>query len=273
MNIRTITAMAAALALSASCLTALPASAEDAVITVPYTESEGSLATGDNGRSLRRNIYNIWGNTTEDISENTAVNGYLTVTFEISGIGEDSELVNEEEGTSEPLYAFLGGSIAGKSYHQSEYNKGTVPEGQSILINGDGEYSLTWPDTYSSTVNCLYIQTNINFYAYGEAVETVADTTANIKVLSITTAPGLGDANADGSVNASDAAQVLISAAKVGAGGEATVPNAIGDVNTDDVTNASDAALILQYAAAVGASAFEGSIAEYLAPPAEEETA
>ena len=242
------------------------------MITVPYTESEGSLGKGDNGVSLRRNIYNVWGNEIEDIDENTAVNGYLTVTFEISGIGSDSALVNEEDGTSEPLYAFLGGSIAGKSYHQGEYNKGEVPEGQSVLINGDGEYSLTWADTYSSTINCLYIQTNINFYAYGENVEDVPDTTANIKVLSITTAPGLGDANADSIVNASDAAQVLISAAKVGAGGEASVPNEIGDINGDEVTNASDAALILQYSAALGANTFEGSIVDYMNRDKEEAT-
>ena len=265
MNIRRITALGAALAVTASCLIALPASAAAAEITVPYTESKDSKATSDDGKFLRRNIYNIWGNEIEDISGDTAVNGYLTVKFEVSGIGTDSVLVNEDE-TTTPLQAWLGGSIAGVSYHQSEFKKGTIPASQIVDIKGDGEYTVTWENVYSSTINCLYIQSNINFYAYGENVEDVTGSAANIKVLSISTAPGLGDANADGSVNASDAAQVLISAAKVGAGGEGDVPTEVGDVNADKVVNASDAAIILQYAAAVGASTFEGTIADYVKP-------
>ena len=278
MNIRKTTAIAAALALSACSLMALPANAASpsvkyvgmTPIGIVYTESEGSLGVGDNGVSLRRNIYNVWGNEVTDIDGATMVNGYVTVQFEVSGIGTDSELVNEDDGSTTPYYVFLGGSIAGVSYHQSEFNKGKVPGSQCVAITGDGTYTVTWEETYSENIDCLYLQSNINIYAYGEDVQDVTGTTANIKVTYIGTGEGevaedvLGDVNYDGTVNASDAAQVLISAAKVGAGGYASVTNAVGDVNADEIVNASDAAIILQYSAAVGASTFEGTLTEYL---------
>ena len=69
-------------------------------------------------------------------------------------------------------------------------------------------------------------------------------------------APALGDLNGDGLVNASDAADVLIAAAKLGAAGEHGLTEAqaaAADLNADGVINASDAALILGYAAYIGA--------------------
>ena len=73
------------------------------------------------------------------------------------------------------------------------------------------------------------------------------------------------DLNADNTVNASDAAIVLIASAAVGAGDEsAAIPAEKGDVNGDGLVNASDAALILIYAAAVGAG-YEGTLPEYFA--------
>lgn len=65
----------------------------------------------------------------------------------------------------------------------------------------------------------------------------------------------LGDLNEDGSVNASDAAQVLIAAANLGAGNSSGLTGAqesAADINHDSHINATDAALILIYAAAVG---------------------
>ena len=66
----------------------------------------------------------------------------------------------------------------------------------------------------------------------------------------------LGDLNGDTAVNASDAADVLIAAAKLGAvddHGLTEVQAAAADVNADGVINASDAAVILGFAAHVGA--------------------
>ena len=66
----------------------------------------------------------------------------------------------------------------------------------------------------------------------------------------------LGDVNEDGTINASDAAKILIAAAQIGAGypsglteRQALAANVISDENI----NASDAAVVLIYAVAVGA--------------------
>ncbi|MBP0973422.1 MAG: hypothetical protein J5851_05880 [Oscillospiraceae bacterium] len=66
----------------------------------------------------------------------------------------------------------------------------------------------------------------------------------------------LGDMNHDMTINASDAALILVEAASLGSGNPTTFGYAQRqscDVNGDGVTNASDAASILIYAAAVGA--------------------
>ena len=68
--------------------------------------------------------------------------------------------------------------------------------------------------------------------------------------------PLLGDVNGDGEITASDAAQVLIHAADLGAGGDGTVTKLqamYGNVSRDFSTNATDAARILIYAAIQGA--------------------
>ena len=73
--------------------------------------------------------------------------------------------------------------------------------------------------------------------------------------LSAETAFTLGDVNADGSINAKDANEVLIAAAKLGAGidsGLTEVMESAADVTADDKINAKDAALILRYAALFG---------------------
>ena len=77
---------------------------------------------------------------------------------------------------------------------------------------------------------------------------------------------GLGDLNGDSTVNASDAAMMLIAAAKIGAGNESGLTPAQekqADLNGDGIVNASDAALTLQYAAMIGAGG-EGTLADYL---------
>ncbi|MBP0973728.1 MAG: hypothetical protein J5851_07480 [Oscillospiraceae bacterium] len=68
--------------------------------------------------------------------------------------------------------------------------------------------------------------------------------------------PMLGDVNGDSEITASDAAQVLIHAADIGAGGDGTVTKLqamYGNVSRDFSTNATDAARILIYAAIQGA--------------------
>ena len=79
----------------------------------------------------------------------------------------------------------------------------------------------------------------------------------------------LGDVNDDSMINASDAAQILIAAASIGAGGSYGLTDAqttAADVNFDKTVNASDAATVLIYAAYVGAGGTM-SLLDYLASP------
>lgn len=77
----------------------------------------------------------------------------------------------------------------------------------------------------------------------------------------------LGDLDGSGSVNASDAAKVLIAAALIGAGNESgltTEQQTTADVNGDGSINATDAAIILIYAAAVGAGQKDVKITDFV---------
>ncbi len=77
----------------------------------------------------------------------------------------------------------------------------------------------------------------------------------------------LGDVDDSGSVNASDAAKVLIAAANIGAGkasGLTADAEKSADVNGDGNINATDAALILQYAAYIGAGNPEIPLTDFL---------
>ncbi|MBP0973723.1 MAG: leucine-rich repeat protein [Oscillospiraceae bacterium] len=77
----------------------------------------------------------------------------------------------------------------------------------------------------------------------------------------------LGDLDGDTTVNASDAAKVLIAAAAMGAGEASGLTEAqikAADVNTDNTVNASDAAIILIYSAAVGAGDENAKITDFV---------
>ncbi len=76
----------------------------------------------------------------------------------------------------------------------------------------------------------------------------------------------LGDLDGDGKINASDAADLLIAAAAIGAGAAVTPPELItkGDINGDGEVNAVDATAILQFAAAVGAGAKEILVTDFV---------
>lgn len=76
-----------------------------------------------------------------------------------------------------------------------------------------------------------------------------------------------GDVDGSASINASDAAQVLIAAAAVGAGrgdGLTAAQRKAADVNADTSINATDAAIVLQYAAAVGAGQKDVTIQDFV---------
>ncbi|MCR4644450.1 MAG: leucine-rich repeat protein [Oscillospiraceae bacterium] len=113
-----------------------------------------------------------------------------------------------------------------------------------------------------------------SYYEFTDWTESSEENQLNAKTKSFTIVPFesktnllFGDVNGDGTVNASDAAVVLIAAASIGATNESNLTYAqeqAANVNGDNAINASDAAIILQYAAALGANAFTGTLQEYL---------
>ncbi len=97
----------------------------------------------------------------------------------------------------------------------------------------------------------------------GSAAESYAKTNGFSFVLS---AVDLGDLNADGEVDANDAAMLLVAAAAKGAGspsGLSAEQETVADADSSGDYNATDAALILQYAAGAGISGV-GSFREFI---------
>lgn len=87
-------------------------------------------------------------------------------------------------------------------------------------------------------------------------------------VIAESTTYALGDVNADGAVDASDASEILIAAASAGAGEESTLDaqqQLAADANADGAYDANDASLVLQYAAEIGAGA-DLTFEEFLNP-------
>lgn len=169
MKMNKVFAAMAASVVAASAFAAMSMNSFAAEKTIAYTASEGSLGVGDDGTSVRRNIYNVWGNDVKDIDGATAVNGYVTVTFEVVGIGEDVGPKDDDGNVTGQYQVFLGGSIAGQNRHANEYNNGDIPADEIVDINGDGTYSVTWNLEWGSeNIDCLYLQSNISCYSYGD---------------------------------------------------------------------------------------------------------
>ena len=95
---------------------------------------------------------------------------------------------------------------------------------------------------------------------------TSESTTTESTVVTPTVPTAVGDVDADGHVNAVDAAMILVAAAAVGAGNECDLSEAqtaVADVNEDGFFDSADAAYILQFAAEAG-SGYTGSFEEFL---------
>lgn len=184
MNMKKFVAGFASAIVAASAAMAVSVSAAER--TVEYTQSAASKSTDNAGVLLRANIYNIWTPTpVEDMKTTGGFNDEIVVNFTVSGIGEDSERVNED-GSTEPLYAYLGGQIGG---NPQRHDYSSIPADEVIAINGDGDYTAVYKlGEGSETVECLYIQTNINIFAYGGGLD---ETSANITINSITTDDGV----------------------------------------------------------------------------------
>lgn len=144
---------------------------------VAYTgPSEGALATNDDGTTLRLNLYNIWGNSIEDIDPATAIESSISVNFTISGLGDATCNINEDGTEGDAFYAALCGSIGTNGCWTAD-DAAFAP----VAIEGDGTYTVTWELAEpSGTIDCLMISTNINIYNFSETGDTsVFDVTVN----------------------------------------------------------------------------------------------
>ena len=124
---------------------------------------------------------------------------------------------------------------------------------QNITVtakNDDVQTKLTFSTDADSVLLCEVNQTTL-----AAKIDTDGDGTYETELTADTMIP-LGDINTDGSVDASDAADILTVAAVMGSGVESDLTEAqlaAADINADDMIDAIDAAFVLQYAAHIGA--------------------
>lgn len=151
-----ITAMAVT-AFSVLSVATMAFTAYGADINIQYTQSDNALTTSDDTNEVRLNICNTWsGNSIEDINSDTPVSEKIVVNFTVDGIGSESTRTNED-GTTEDLCAYLIGSIGSNSAWNAEEDGN-----ETVAINGDGDYTVTWTlDEDSESIDSLILQSNI----------------------------------------------------------------------------------------------------------------
>ncbi len=124
----------------------------------------------------------------------------------------------------------------------------------------DGVNALVTLGEYEVEAGTYYIGVVNDFYYHYPLTYTI---TANF-----TEDDGiLGDVTEDGLVDASDAAAILVAAAKLGSGAESGLTEtqeAAADVNGDGAINATDAAAILSYAAAIGSGSEDAKLEDFI---------
>ena len=157
MKMKKFIAAWAVTAISAVSVSAMALSAYAADVNIPYTKSSNALTTSDDTNEVRLNICNTWsGNSIEDVKTDTPVSEKIVVNFTVSGIGSESKKTNED-GSTENLCAYLIGSIGTNSAWQPNESGN-----ETVLINGDGDYTVTWNlDDDSKTIDNLILQSNI----------------------------------------------------------------------------------------------------------------
>ena len=171
-KLKRIIASASAAAMAASALlAAVPASAASVEKEIAYTgPSDGALAFENDGSSLRMNIFNEWGIDIKDIENKGDFSEKISVTFTVSGLGENSANI-AEDGTETPYEAFLSGSVGTDSYWGSTAEGNTV-DNKSVAIEGDGTYMAEFLlSSPADTISCLILSTNINAYQYADSAE------------------------------------------------------------------------------------------------------
>lgn len=190
MKMNKILAAMAATVVSVSSMAVMSLSASAAEKTIAYTDGGiASMGKDNDGISVRKNIYNTWGNNVTDIDSANPVNKYITVDFTVSGIGDKSTNYDEAGNATDAFFVYLAGSVG----TNGSWNKAddTCPC-DHVAITGDGDYSVTWNlNEGSDTIDCLILQSNINMYGFEGTDETYHG--INFTINSIKTDDGAGD--------------------------------------------------------------------------------
>ena len=176
-------------------------------------------------------------------------------------------------------------SIVANEEHPTSYYELCISGANSDAVNVqqfDGGYLISGTDLREVTVDALNDsqQLSLTFSTDADHVlvhETDSHTLAVSAdldddgtfetVLTSGTVPVLGDVNDDGSINAKDANEVLIAAARIGTGkasGLTETQQKAADVDQDGNINAEDAAWILRYAAAAGTTSSPNMLEEFM---------
>ena len=176
--------------------------------------------------------------------------------------------------------SYYGGYAKNIIIPEKDYAGRTITTiAEHAFTNGSNYYSITIPKTVTSigknSVGYYYDpdtydvrkKTDLVIRGYsGTTAETYAKSNGfRFLALDKESIPN-GDLNSDGKANATDAANILIAAARLGTGSSSglnTSQSKNADVNYDGYVNATDAAIVLVYAAAQGSGSFTGSFTDY----------
>lgn len=161
-----------------------------AEINIPYTDSNQGFTTGIDGTSLCLNLRNANNCICEDIPQDVACSGYLSVTFSIHGIGTDAYRLQKDGTQGTPYLAELVGVVRSAqdeeilrfcNGEEDDFAPGTV------AITGDGTYTVRTELTQDADqILSLAVNTNIDLYRYQEEGN-LAKSGITMQVESVTT--------------------------------------------------------------------------------------
>lgn len=161
-----------------------------AEINIPYTDSNQGFTTGMDGTSLCLNLRNANNCICEDIPQDVACSGYLSVTFSIHGIGTDAYRLQKDGTQGTPYFAELVGVVCSAqdeeilrfcNGEEDDFAPGTV------AITGDGTYTVRTELTQDADqILSLAVNTNIDLYRYQEEGN-LAKSGITMQVESVTT--------------------------------------------------------------------------------------
>lgn len=208
--------------------------------------------------------------------------GTLNVHFDRNFNGANISVYRTQEEGEFPYYSYdvrlMDFTLMSCELIEGEYQlEVTVPSASGTEYISFPPFSFTIKDPDMDKAQS-FDATVVEYYLSSDpaAAENVSEQNASVLENRIIreechfTAAGLqylaGDMNKDGSVNASDAACILIASAAIGAGtdsGLSAMETVEGDLTGDGILNASDSAVLLQYSADHATNSFTGDALSY----------